>query len=138
MSGEESITLRGVNNLPIGKLTVGPTEVKITFSAVRDGHGDVSFPKGAVKRAEVSRVGRISANSYALRIFLDMETCRTVSERLTGLLVEPKPNLVIGLPTFARITGEYVEFMIDPVDVFGLDQRGPSRSRAVVDALTRK
>jgi len=131
----ESITLRGVNNLPIGKLMVRPDEVKIEFSNVRDGRSEISFPKSSVKRAEVSRVGRINANSYALRIFLDMETCRKLSEGLVGLLVEPKPGLVIGLPNFARITGEYVEFMIDSFDVFGFDQRGASRSRAIVDAL---
>lgn len=133
-----SITLRGVSNLPIGTLSVGVQDVKVTFSNVREGRNQILLRKDAIKRAEVVRVGRISANTYALRLFLEFEECKRLGEAVHGMLLEPKPGVVIGPEKFTNVTGEYVDFLVDSFDVFGYDQQGASKSRQIIDALLDK
>lgn len=126
------LTVFSLSKEEIGKLIAMDDGIKITLQGA-----EIFLPKCAIRATSVNRVGRVQQGSYVLQLRLFPEAAKELKNKLAALYVRlnrgevPALDVIIVMPTT-------VEFFLNPVDIFGHDQRGTSTVTTFTEELRQK
>ncbi len=116
----------------VGRIAAEDAGVRILLA-----DAEFFLPKETIRSTSVNRVGRVQMGSYVFQLRLFPEAAKELKNKLAGFGVKLKRGEVPALEVVA-VTPTTVEFYLDPVDIFGHDQRGTSPVKAFGDAIREK
>ena len=125
------VLIYSYNKDEVGKLTLTPEGIEIQLK----GTDSLSVPNKEIMSATSHRIGRVAQSIYAIKIFLNLPGAIRLKNLLKELQVKVGDDKTLPSSAICNTTGEYVEFFVNPVDVFGYDLKGKPKVRKVIDAI---